>query len=294
MKLIKGILILVLASQVTYAASQSGDAATTTRAPAGPSVNQNAEEAESQNNSGQGMSMIMGAGLTAMGASQLASQNYGTAAMLFAMAALSFIQGGEHGGAAGSASGTAADTSGSSDTLKASTGGSIKNVGKAVDALKKGVGGVKADLAKGTISVNGKEYPASTFSSPASMSAAGFNPDDIAKAMDIAAKVEKGVTSKMGGVAANGFSEGGGGGGSGVTYVDEEAGAGAGHAAAGAGAGDLGDRGPAQVAGMSKDFNGEPIGVAADSIFAMMNRRYILKEKQNAFINETDLLLRQK
>lgn len=38
------------------------------------------------------------------------------------------------------------------------------------------------------------------------------------------------------------------------------------------------------VSGLTKDFNGDPIGVSSDFIFGMMTRRYKLKEKQNSFI----------
>ncbi len=40
----------------------------------------------------------------------------------------------------------------------------------------------------------------------------------------------------------------------------------------------------AQVSGLSKNFNGDPIGVASDSIFIMMNRRYQLKHNQKTFL----------
>lgn len=42
-------------------------------------------------------------------------------------------------------------------------------------------------------------------------------------------------------------------------------------------------RKPAQVSGLSKNYNGDPIGVAADNIFAMMTRRYKLKDTQKTF-----------
>jgi hypothetical protein len=44
-------------------------------------------------------------------------------------------------------------------------------------------------------------------------------------------------------------------------------------------------RGLASAAeGLAKDFNGELIGVAGDDIFKMMNRRYVLKIKQDSFM----------
>ncbi len=293
MKIFKIILIFIFASQFAQAGTVSGD--TTQPAPAGPSVNQNANNAQSSNDSGSAMSMVMGAGLTAMGVQQIAAKNYATGAMMIGMGILSFIQSGEHGDKANGANTTANNTNaGPSETLKPLNPANFGSFNKDIATLKKGIGGVKADFTKGTVTVGDKTYPASDFSSAASMQAAGFNPDQVAAVMDAAAKAEKKIAAKMGAATAtNGFDEGGGGGGSGITYVDE-APAGAVAVAGASGLGDPPERGPAGVAGMTKDFNGEPIGVAGDSIFEMMNRRYILKDKQNAFINETDLLLRQK
>lgn len=42
-------------------------------------------------------------------------------------------------------------------------------------------------------------------------------------------------------------------------------------------------RKPGQATGLTKNFNGDPIGVAADSIFEMMARRYQLKTSQKTF-----------
>jgi hypothetical protein len=47
------------------------------------------------------------------------------------------------------------------------------------------------------------------------------------------------------------------------------------------------------AAGMSKNYNGEPIGVAADSIFLMMNRRYKVKESQDSFFGIGDFNLKK-
>lgn len=92
---------------------------------------------------------------------------------------------------------------------------------------------------------------------------------------DMAAKGADGAAS----VAAEG--EGGEDGGSGssstrTALADESAGGGAGAAANG--------RKPASVAGMSKDFNGDKIGVAQDSLFEMLHRRYQVHNNNNSFI----------
>jgi hypothetical protein len=44
------------------------------------------------------------------------------------------------------------------------------------------------------------------------------------------------------------------------------------------------NRDPAQVAGMKKDYNGSPIGVAADSLFDMVDRRYQLHQQNGSFL----------
>ena len=44
------------------------------------------------------------------------------------------------------------------------------------------------------------------------------------------------------------------------------------------------DRDPAQVAGMKKMYNGEPIGVSADSVFLMIDRRYDLHREKGSFL----------
>ena len=88
---------------------------------------------------------------------------------------------------------------------------------------------------------------------------------------------------------ATGFDDGGGSG-AGSTASSSDSGAGYAPVAA-APVGVVRD--PSSLAGMQKNYNGEPIGVAADSIFLMMNRRYKVKESQESFFNESDLLLQK-
>ena len=42
---------------------------------------------------------------------------------------------------------------------------------------------------------------------------------------------------------------------------------------------------------MQKNYNGEAIGVAGDSIFGMMTRRYKVKESQRSFYDESELMV---
>lgn len=134
---------------------------------------------------------------------------------------------------------------------------------------------------------SGKKFSSETFSSNSSMSAAGYSSSDIqgfnaAKAQmnkDIAAKVAAADGTDMygsdigatGKAASAGSADGGLGvaGGLGVGNLSKDLGI---------------NRDPAQVAGMSKNLGGEPIGVSADSLFDMMERRYNLLEKNGSFL----------
>lgn len=43
---------------------------------------------------------------------------------------------------------------------------------------------------------------------------------------------------------------------------------------------------PASAEGLTKDYHGDKIGAEGDDVFKMINRRYILKQKQNIFIDQ--------
>lgn len=43
---------------------------------------------------------------------------------------------------------------------------------------------------------------------------------------------------------------------------------------------------PASAEGLTKDYHGEKIGAEGDDVFKMINRRYILKQKQNIFLEQ--------
>ncbi|MFZ4402960.1 MAG: hypothetical protein ACOYOK_02560 [Pseudobdellovibrionaceae bacterium] len=162
--------------------------------------------------------------------------------------------------------------------------------------------GVKADPTKGTLTVGDKTYKASDFSSESAMAKAGFSADEIAAGMAAAGNAEKAAlakASKLGALTpSNGYAEGGGSSGAGSSASEDDGTAAAlaaaarqygslvnPHAALG-----LNGRDPSSVPSMQKNFNGDPIGVSVDGIFAMMSRRYKLKERQDAFLSEKDLL----
>ncbi|QDK39440.1 hypothetical protein [Bdellovibrio sp. NC01] len=233
--------------------------------------------------------------------------------MLVGMGLTNIAQGGDHSGAAGSAgvtgfqtdgfgglSGTGSGTENPYETLtsKDPTYTKVPDTLKSIE--KQGV----YDPKMGTFKVGDKTYKASDFSSQAAMAAAGFPSGMIAGAMDAMSEAEKKAYAKVDKIkigaatAANGYEEGGGGGGAGFDNgasggdgSSDYAGAGAGGRA---GAGKFGlDRDPSSLAGMSKNYNGEPIGVAADSIFLMMSRRYKVKESQESFFSPGDIALQK-
>jgi hypothetical protein len=159
----------------------------------------------------------------------------------------------------------------------------IKTIGKLTDS------GWKIDTNKGTITdPKGNKYSSSAASSPSAAAAAGIGASEM-KAFENAMSKAPALAAEKA-KAADGDSAG---------YEDASGGKGAAPAAsadnAGAAYGALGmgqtgpklgiDRDPAQVAGMKKDFNGSPIGVSADSLFQMVDRRYELHNKNGSFLS---------
>ncbi|UOF00539.1 hypothetical protein [Bdellovibrio reynosensis] len=280
------------------------------------SVKDGADKSNSANKGAQLTQYLTGAMMFAMAASQkppCSSGNGGSCALMAAftmMGVLSMMQGKEHGSAAKSAGLTSSLTDGLGDNPfdysdvdltnpnnPLSKDPSVKALGNNIKSLQSAGYNAK----KGTITTpDGKSYKAKDFSSAAAMAAAGLPPGaamGIAAAYDeaskkAASKVEK---IKLGSMTATaGFEEGGGGG------MDRPSSEGSDEAPAYAATG--GDssaerinleRDPSSLAGMQKDYNGEPIGVAADSIFLMMTRRYKVKESQESFYNDAELALQK-
>lgn len=272
-------------------------------------INQASNNANSGNKSGQSnalMQMGMYAAMAAAEASQCgpkSPQMCILAAIHAAMAMQAGKQAKEHGNVAAQAYDTGTNTEGSwspSDT----TGGTGDNIDRTVaddanfravdDNMKKlvnGIEGAKINLKDGTVSYKGKDLTKVNPGDVAAMKAAGFSDADIAAAQALTDKVNEATAKKLGALtAASGFEEGGGGGGGGTgsSASTEEFGSPTAAKAA------TSARAPTNLSGMQKIFNGEPIGVAGDSIFLMMTRRYQVKEKQDAFYSEQDIALKQK
>lgn len=133
---------------------------------------------------------------------------------------------------------------------------------------------------------NGKTYTAADFASTEAMIASGVSPSHAKMIADMMKKNDALMDTRK---ELADFS------GMGSDY-DAAANAAAVTAAAAAGNGTLGSnldadsskdkiaRSLASAEGLSKDFNGELIGVSGDDIFKMMNRRYRLKANQDTFL----------
>ena len=283
-----------------------------------PAVNTSGNSAGSANSTGAALNAVASASEFAVAAKnwgECNSNNYGacvTAAIFTAYGILSLKQAKENSNKAGQAYNTASDSdaygtgnynstgSGSSTGTDYSAVGSnyIKQAEAGLASLK-AAGLVNSSATKIT-TPDGTTYNTSDMSSPASMAAAGIpqaaidaaqaTSDKIAqKALE---KVKIGALTKVAG-----YDESGGG--SRSPGSDSSSGSGGpgaypGYAGAAGGPKSLLDKDPSKlVSGMSKNYNGEPIGVAADSIFLMMTRRYKVKESQDSFFGVSDIDLKK-
>lgn len=273
------------------------------------SVNNNANNAQAANKGGSSSSQMMGTLLTVGGTLMIAQgsspspPNYPLIAagvVLVGMGLMSFKQSKADKGAA-NAAGVTGDLSDAYNDNYSNSGGLVDTSAEAVAADKAVKDLEKAGIYNpktGTITAGGKTYKTSDFASKTSMAAAGIPQGAIDGAIAYADKEGKKIAEKvkLGAMtAANGYEEGGGsaGGGGGAGAYPGTADA-YGTAGAGAGTGGMGaTREPTNLAGMQKNYNGEPIGVSADSIFNMMARRYKVKDSQESFYSDSELALKK-
>lgn len=273
-------------------------------------VNDNANNAQGANNGGSSSSSMMGMLLTAGGGLMIAQGSSTTppnmpliaaGVVLVGMGLMSFKQSKADKKAANQA-GMTGNQSDAYDDTYSNNGGLVDTSAQAVaedkavkDLEKAGIYNPKT----GKITAGGKAYSASDFASKESMAAAGIPPGAIAGAMAYADKEGKKIAEKvkLGAMtASNGYVEGssaGGGGGAGAYPGTPTDAYGAGGMGAGGAGGSGATREPTNLAGMQKNYNGEPIGVSADSIFNMMARRYKVKDSQESFYSDTDLALQK-
>jgi hypothetical protein len=292
-------------TSISYGAGTEVTDRSTPAAPAKQSITDSADKTKSSNEKGQIMNMVMGGATLAAGAKCAGTCPYGCcslAPMLFMMGMQNLMQAGEQGKTAGQAGGTVnltdtgLGTSGyDPNAVKDLLNGPDAKAGKEFMAtVAKGGAGFSYDPKTGIVTTaSGKTLKGSDMNSASSMAAAGIPKGAIDALSNMVRDIEAKTEKKVGKLALTSVSSeesssgGGGGSGSASAASNGEAPYGS---PAGRSAGLGIDRDPAQVAGMQKNYNGEPIGVAGDSIFKMMTRRYKTKEAQSSFIDESDIL----
>ncbi|MBL7670209.1 MAG: hypothetical protein JNM39_06960 [Bdellovibrionaceae bacterium] len=319
------VLLLVLALSAQALAAGTADGRHTTATP-GPGTKQSADNAKKDNAKGGQVAQMISMGFMVAGtaaSAACAAQQHSmcpVAPVLFGLSMLAGMQSQSNKKTAGQAYGAGIDTTGNGNYGygdfgydpygnggRDSNGNPLSERDK--EALTKfnnslaaltsdqGLHGFKFNKKNGVITTpDGKKYKVSDFESEAAMKAAGFSDSMIKGALDKSKKLEAEALDKVGGlssVAATGFQEGGGGApGSlaGSSGDNSEVDGGVGGSGKGRGlAGQL-PGGAQGVAGLSKNFNGDPIGVAQDGLFLMMARRYKVKEKQDSFFSDADLI----
>lgn len=276
-------------------------------------ITDSSKNTQKDNKSGQMLNTVIGAlnfGIAASYVPPCASGDGGSCAM----AALFFLMGAQNmaqAGAQGKTGGQAGGTVGATDIGLGGSGydpNAVNQLGndpeiKAGTAfagtVAAGKGGFTYDPKTNTVTTpKGTKIKGSDLSSASAMEAAGIPKSAIdmmsSKEAELLAKAQKKIDKLGLNTNVVGGEESSSGGGGGITAgsggMDQP---GYGLPGAGAGAGSGIDRDPAQVAGMQKNYNGEPIGVSADSIFKMMTRRYKVKESQSTFLDESDVLVQK-
>ncbi|WP_413292231.1 hypothetical protein ACLSU7_12585 [Bdellovibrio sp. HCB185ZH] len=308
-------LSIALSPAYSYAAETGVESGATSSIPA---VNSSANSNASKNNSAQAFNAVASATEFAV-----AAQNWSrcpedgsacaVAALFTAMAIMSMKQSKANGQKAGESYNTA-DLSDAYGTGNYNSGNASSsdpdyqsNAAVGSDYMKKAEAGLSSLKAQGLVnssatkitSPDGKSYNVSDLSSATGMASAGIPQGAIDAAMATSKDIEKKALEKVkiGALTkAQGYDEGsGGGGGSRYPSGDGSGGSGAYPGYAGArGSSSLLDKDPSKLAaGMSKNYHGEPIGVAADSIFLMMTRRYKVKESQDSFFGASDVDLKK-
>lgn len=316
MKQVKAILlaaIFIFTSSGFGAGTETNGKTGTTKSPSAASITDSSSGASKENKMGQILNIAVGGMNFAVGANfakQCGPHNGYACAMAglhFLMGAQNMMQASAQGKSGGQAMGTVyatdigLDGSGYDPDAANLLGNDpeIKAGKEFAAAVGRGEAGFTYDPKTNTLTTaKGNKIKGSDLNSSSAMEAAGV-PKGLIDALNASAKdVEARAMKKVGKLGLNTNIAGeegssGGGGGSGGSSADSASGAYAGYGAGGSGA-KLGiDRDPAQVAGMQKNYNGEPIGVAGDSIFKMMTRRYKVKESQSTFLDESDVLVQK-
>jgi hypothetical protein len=267
--------------KISTQSTSSGNATTETSGsttPAVPSINPSASAGQASQGAGAGANQAAGQALMAAG-SALAS-NPDTRAeglALMAMGALALAQSAHDSNAADQSANTLAASN--STSLTPNSAGTAGFSAQAKQGLQTLADNGYSVSAAGVTNPDGSLTPASAYSSPSAMAAAGMSPAVVAEAK----KVTDALNAEMAKVGSVGVSSEGGGG--------------QGPAAASNSNGEtlvlgkyknpfalgIADKSKL-VAGKTILFDGEPIGVSGGNIFDMVHAAYEKKRGMNTFI----------
>lgn len=291
-------MILLFANQA-FAADLSSyvpkQAVNTATGPTQNSIYDSATQTKKQNEAAQKQAQMISAALRSSG-EQLISACCGdtgcssqcpTGIGLVVMAGMAAMQASSHGSTANRAGMTMGATDAFDDGYNngrtvGSDGSGFSKIGEET-AKKFAAKGITFDGSKFT-APNGTKIGVDDMASASSMAAAGISKGGIASISAEVTKANKAATDKIKLTTPNfGFSEGGGGGGA---FDKAAATSSAGGLAGGSGYIDMSSMNTkGAAAGLTINYKGDPIGIANDSIFGMMTRRYQLKEHQESFFD---------
>lgn len=141
--------------------------------------------------------------------------------------------------------------------------------------------GIQANTKTGAIRLpDGRTFNAADIGNPAALAAAGLSSSEIAAFQDHAKKALKEGERQA---KARGLDATEGANGEGLGTSGGRASASSDPTVGGGSSGALA-RDPANTAGLTRDFNGDRIGVASDNIFGLINRRYSHVAGQNMLV----------
>ncbi len=229
------------------------------------------------------------------------------ATMMAVMSALSMLQGMGSGSSAGQASDTGSNSFGGVNSdfgggrIPSSTDFQNTNGTHGIKG-NPGSGNILADIkagkykdagidSAGNVTLKGK--PVDGNNPAGSFAAAGMSKGSIDSAMKTVDAIQKDIMKNMKvptTAKSSGYDEGGGGSGGGSSGFSPPSSSSKYETDMGYGTpsatGHPTGIDPSQVAGLTKNLKGDPIGVSVDDIFVMMSRRYQAKENQNYFFGE--------
>ena len=198
------------------------------------------------------------------------------ACVMAALSALQAVAAADAGSGSGQSAGANSTTSTSAlssttPTNLVGTGGAGETLSQVKSQLAAAGAPMSADNSQMTLP-DGTSVPLnSSTSSDASLAAAGFSAEQIAKGRADVAAAAASLGMKAG--APAGDAGGGGAGGFGGTYTPAKVAATAGK-----------PRAKPNLSGLTKNLGNDKIGVSADDIFEMITRRYQAKDASGTFI----------